>query len=200
MTIELSSQPAIDVAPPQSWKDAVDRFTALLDAERAIPEAVLHRAMLDSVFAHRLLISRRSPKFLDALINDPDNARYLPEPLPQDRETAEPAPQSNLALLAKAGKALARWGMTGFAHVDAEVFERRLSACEACPNLVAPPDLAVYRMTANTERKKTVCSKCGCVVRNKARMSTESCPAVHPDKPDRTRWDEPIARPAERTE
>jgi hypothetical protein len=187
-----------DAAEVSSWAEARERFAQIIGFKKEIPETVLRRAMFDSSFAHRLLVSRNSAEFLEVLINDPRNAAYAAPPAPIDAQpapeiSAEPAENgepSNLALLSTAAKSLALWGATGFTHVKQEVYARRIAACQACPNLTAPPDKLAYRLAGGGKADRSICRLCGCFVRNKARMSTEACPAEHPDKPGYTRWDE----------
>lgn len=194
----LAREPA-----PQGWSEATEQFAAILGVDTALPEAVLRRAVVDSTFAHRLLVSRNAPRMLAALIADPANRRFdrratehadASPPAQPDAESPAasgvPGQPSSLALLGKATTALARWAATGFTHADAATLERRLSACSACPNLQAAPDSLAYRATG--ARGAGVCGLCGCPVERKARMSTENCPGAHPDNPAMTRWGDPI--------
>jgi hypothetical protein len=196
-------------AAPGNWHEAAGKFAEILGLDAALPEAVLRRAVVDSNFAHRLLVSRNAPRMLAALIADPANKRFgAPDERPE--EALQPAlaplappgapelplsnpasnPVSNLALFGKATSALARWATTGFTHVDAAALERRLSACAACPHAQAAPDSLAYR--AAGARGAGVCGLCGCPIARKARMSSEACPGVHPDDTAMTRWGEPI--------
>ncbi|MBV9931265.1 MAG: hypothetical protein JO013_10010 [Alphaproteobacteria bacterium] len=176
-------QPALS-----SWDEAQARFGDILGVGRPLPAAVLRRAMVDSTFAHRLLVSRNAPGFLNALLDDPANAKYAPPESPAEVEEARD--ESGFALLGKAALSLARWGATGFTHADAETQERRLDACASCPNLRQPPSTLAYRL-AGGSGEKGVCGLCGCPVQRKARMSTEACPDRHPERPGYTRWGEP---------
>jgi len=173
------------------WAEARQRLAQILGVTRELPSAVLHRAMMDSVFAHRLLVSRNAPNFLDALINDPNNAKFAQLAAEETREQEQAAPSSTLALLGRAAKSLAIWGATGFTHVDEAVFSRRVSACVSCPHLQKAPETLAYRLAGATKGDPGACGLCGCPVQRKARMSTEACPGHHPDKPGYTRWDEP---------
>lgn len=174
------------------WAEARQRFAQILGMTQELPAAVLHRAMMDSVFAHRLLVSRNAPNFLDALISDPNNAKFAPLPAEQSLpEEEQPASSSTLTLLGRAAKSLAIWGATGFTHVDEEVFSRRLNACLSCPHLREAPQTLAYRLAGTGKDEPGACGLCGCPVQRKARMSTEACPGQHPGKPGYTRWDEP---------
>lgn len=73
----------------------------------------------------------------------------------------DPPTPSMLAALKTGGYALAKWVGSGFKLVSAEVQDRRLSACEQCEFV----EIAAGR-----------CRKCGCFVKIKTWMATESCP------------------------
>ena len=180
-------------APPalSNWAEARERFADVLGVDWPLPESVLRRAMLDSNFAHRLLVSRHAPGFLAALIDDPANAKFAPPDALAPGGAEEAAPASSLALLGRAAKSLAKWGAAGFTHADEATQEKRLSACGSCPHARQPPATLAYRM-AGGGKDRGVCGLCGCPIARKARMSTESCPGEHPEKPGYTRWDEPV--------
>ncbi len=184
----MEMEAVINVPGLDSWDAARERFARILNTQLEIPDTVLRRAMVDSTFAHRLLVSRRNARFLEVLFNDPRNDRYVPvEP-----ETAPAARErSNLGLLTKVTRSLAAWGAAGFSHVEGAAYERRMAACAACPHFTASPRKLVYRLARAAAQEKAVCSLCGCISRNKARMSTESCPGAHPTRPGLTRWGEP---------
>lgn len=187
--------PGLDPAPlaPASWAEAQARFGDILGVGRELPPAVLRRAMLDSNFAHRLLVSRRAPGFLNALIEDPANARFAPPDISlPDAAAVEAAPASNMELLGRAARSLAQWAAAGFTHADEATQSRRLAACGSCPHAREAPLRFAYLLAGGGSRDAGVCGLCGCPVARKARMSTETCPGEHPEKPGYTRWDEPI--------
>jgi hypothetical protein len=178
---------------PASWDEAQSDFADILGVDRELPPAVLRRAMLDSNFAHRLLVSRRAPGFLNALIEDPANARFSPPDFPMpDVPAGEAASASNVELLGRAARSLAKWAAAGFTHADEATRSRRLAACQACPHAVREPQQFAYRLAGGGSRDTGVCGLCGCPVARKARMSTEACPAADPEQPGLTRWGEPM--------
>jgi hypothetical protein len=153
--------------------------------------AVMQAALDDPTYAHNLLICRSEPVFLKHLLAHPPKRPAMPSPEQVHTD------QSNLALIARASKALARWAKTGFSVVDDKVLERRENACLDCPNLVAPTKL-LQKLVASHQAVETIgqrtghkiCDLCGCNVSKKIRLSTESCPAKHPTQPGMTRWSE----------
>jgi hypothetical protein len=107
---------------------------------------------------------------------------------------------SNIGLLKKAGKALVNWGKNGFILLDDEAIERRENACLSCIYL-ADPVRVLQKMipSKNANEKigertgKKVCKLCGCNVGKKILLPSESCPDIHPEKPEMNRWGEPIS-------
>lgn len=191
---EASAQPV----PPQPivWQEATRQFAQILKLDVDPPEAVLRRAVVDTTFAHRLLVSRNAPHMLAALLADPANARFASEDEPTASAVSVPQSQgaeapSGVAMLGRATAALARWATTGFSHADEETLARRLAACKACPNARAGADTLANRVAGAVDA--TVCSLCGCPVARKARMSTESCPGQDPAHPGLTRWGDSLA-------
>ncbi len=189
-----------DIVDGESWDELRAQLGEQLDLAGPVPNAVLRRAMVDATFAHRLLVSRGSPAFLAALIEDPVNRRFetvdaasVQEPMappgdpPNGHAADAPAP-GNPELARRAAAALMAWGKAGFTHVDADVYAARLAACEACPQLREPPDRLAYKVRARRNADMRLCGLCGCVVARKARMATETCPGVDPDDPSRNRW------------
>lgn len=72
-----------------------------------------------------------------------------------------PPTPTMVEMLKTGGYAAAKWVLSGFQLVDPVIQGERLDCCEDCEYL-----------TANATR----CIKCGCFVRFKAWMATESCP------------------------
>jgi hypothetical protein len=89
---------------------------------------------------------------------------------------------------------MAKWARVGFTVTSEEVMQRRLAACQACPELRMPPgeQTLLYKLIGTPAIEKTVCGLCGCNVFKKVRLTTESCPSLHPTKPGYSRWDEPL--------
>ena len=182
------------------------RFAEFLGLEEPLPDLVIHRALAERPFLHHLIICRGSPRFLQILIQDPKNAQYSHPPATVTETTTSSTPLSddavdrdasgNWRLVAKAAGALARWGAAGIARVEPEVFERRWSACLACPHLVSPPELMVYKLSGALSARQTdrrVCSACGCVAQRKAKLPTEHCPRPDPAQSGLNRWGEALS-------
>lgn len=140
-----------------------EAFGEILGLTEPVSEAVLSAAVENDAYARNLLLCRRDPELLEHLLRNP------PRRAPRFH-------RRELAL--RAASALARWAKTGFTFVDQDVLSRRLAACHACPDLVVG--------------KVPTCAQCGCRVEWKARLSSESCPAVHDNTPGLTRWGEPL--------
>lgn len=150
--------------PPSDLADQREQLAEILGLEQAVSEQVLVAALQDEDYARNLLICRRHPGMLEQLLSRPPR---------------RPRPAHATELAARGATALARWAATGFTTVDETTFADRLSACDACPNLT------------RRESPNPVCGLCGCRVRWKARLSSESCPAPSPGNPTHTRWGEP---------
>lgn len=179
-------------------EDQCREFGALLGLDGPVPAEVLNIALRNETYAYNLLVSRRSPDFLNHLIANPPRKRQYGAPQEVIQEVVtEEKKFSNMQLVGKASSALLRWGKTGFATVEREVLERRENACLGCPNLSAPTStlqkLASQKKPASEIGRRTgnsVCKACGCTVSRKMRLVSEACPEQHPDKPGFTRWDE----------
>src|SRR3546814_12573646 len=105
----------------------------------------------------------------------------------------EPEAQSSVQLSAKAARALGKWGASGFRKLDPAEFEARWATCQACPNLTAAPHQIVYQgLKILGSEDQSICGKCGCTAKAKARLSTETCPDIDPDAPTRTRSGQPL--------
>ena len=185
---------------PADLDEARAELRAVLGLEREVPVAAARRAALDPVYLHRLLVSRSSRPMLERVLADPGNERFATRPPPEDTpspEAGEPAPgareRTGGELARKAASAIAGWAKAGFALASLETVERRLAACEACPNLAAAGDQLAYRLLAGGGERKSVCSLCGCVVRHKAKLPNESCPDADPQRPGFTRWGDALA-------
>ena len=155
-----------------------EELTRTLGLEQPLGEDVVRAAAEDPIYAHHLRVCRNAPDLLRSLLANP----------PRARERVE---ASDLELIGKAAKALWNWRKAGFSKVDTATFERRWSACTACPHLVQPPDRTLYRLTSFQEGDNRVCNLCGCVASRKVQLPTETCPTAHPDDPALTRWSEP---------
>jgi len=156
-----------------------EHMRLVLGVEREVPEAALLAAVENPAYADNLLTCRRDPELLDYLLANPPPRRGGP---------------SNVDLMARGARAIALWAKAGFTVVDDATLRRRLEACGICPDLCKPPRSSLlYRAAGADLDAKSVCGRCGCVVNNKARLPTETCPAPHPEIAGRNRWDEPLA-------
>jgi len=164
-----------DIATPH---DACREFGDFLGVGEPVPPAALRAALADPAYARKLLSSRGS---LDAV-------RHLlarPPAPPNERH-----PISDTQLVLSATKALARWVMGGLKRVDDATYARRMAACRSCVHLRtrADEDSSLYALVGAAERE--TCGLCGCIAANKARLPTESCPALDPSHPGLSRWGE----------
>ncbi|MCF6474062.1 hypothetical protein FAF44_37615 [Nonomuraea sp. MG754425] len=155
----------------------------VLGLDEAVSEEVLCAALADATYAANLLTCRRHPDLLRHLLKNPPR-----------RQAEVPVHD----LLARAGGALVNWARTGFTHVDEETYQRRVTACERCPELrdapQSPARRALYTIATLGLDDKSICGKCGCSVVRKARLTSETCPAPDPGEPGMTRWQEPMDR------
>lgn len=164
----------------------------LLGLNDAVPENVLLAAIEFPAYGQKLLAKKNNPELLEQLLQNP------PELL-QYSSSGIKRSYSNNELMAKAAKALMKWGFSGFKKVGDDVLQRRETACLACPNLTEPEsNLQRYSASATPIDKlgfrtgNKVCGVCGCVVKNKMKLSTETCPVVSPEDPSVNRWGEPF--------
>jgi hypothetical protein len=170
-----------DMELDASMEERCRRLGEILGLAQPVSEAVLLAALEHETYARNLLTCRRAPGLLNHLLEHPP---------------AAPRP-SAMVLAQRAAGALVRWAATGFSTVDDETYARRMAACTACPNLALPPEQALYKLVGPKERVR-ICTKCGCVVAHKARLTSEACPDPHPDRPELTRWSESREPPSHR--
>ena len=81
--------------------------------------------------------------------------------LPKKTATPPSLPQQAASL----GKSLVDWTSSGFSVTPAEILNKRLEICKACPEWDANGLMGTGR-----------CKKCGCSTQAKLRMATEKCP------------------------
>lgn len=163
-----------------SIEDGCRQLAALLELDRPVSPEVLMSAIQSEEYARNLLTCRRTPAFLNALLDNPLRQRQ-----------AEDAGQGSFELIKTASHALARWGKVGFSVVDDEVLERRLRACLGCPNLRT--SAATGALVHKLMKSPASCALCGCNVEKKARMSSESCPGPDPLVQGQNRWGQLLA-------
>lgn len=165
----------------QTFAEKCRTFAYILGLDNPVPENVLAAAIENPDYAKRLLMQRDSPHLYD-LLNNP----------PEKRAKISPA-----SLISKAGKAILQWGLSGFPTVSKEVLKKREGACLACPHLVEST-LVLQKITASSKITNEVghrtgnksCELCGCVIRNKIRLETETCPMEDVDNPGMNLWGE----------
>ena len=167
-----------------------EELAAWLGFEGSITREALVAAIVLPRYRQQLEMARGSPEAVRWLLERPPK-------LPGSAATMagihddETVPNLGLgALVARASASLAAWGGSGFATVDSATRSRRLDACGRCPHLADPPSSGVQRIIKLARPEAKVCGLCGCIVAAKARMASESCPAVDPNDPSRTRWGE----------
>jgi hypothetical protein len=155
-------------------------MAAILGLDEPVPERTLRTALADPNYAHNLLVVRNETEYLTYLLDHPP-------PVAEKEGGDIPA----ATLVKRAARSLLKWAGTGFSTVSNETYERRINACNVCPNLRVPSSNqnALYSI-AGAMNNKSVCGKCGCVVKVKARRGTDTCPDQHPFKTDLNRWEE----------
>lgn len=173
-----------EVVQASSWDEMREKLGEYLGLPQAVSSAVLQRALHDDKFAYYLVTWRHRLDMVQLLLNDKKNQQYEQK---QEREE-----KSSTELVVKASGALLKWGKSGFAKLDEEVYERRWSACNSCEYLVEPPDQIVYKITIGKKTDKRVCSACGCVASRKAKLPTERCPVTDPLDASVNKWGQPI--------
>ena len=157
-----------------SIEERCRRLGEILDLDCPVSEAVLLAALEHETYARNLLICRRAPTLLKHLLEHPP-------------VTKRP---SAMMLAQRAAEAFVRWAAMGSSTVDEATYARRMASCTECPHFVLPPQRAIYKLAGGKAGTK-ICAKCGCMVANKARLTSEACPDKHPDRPELTRWHEP---------
>jgi hypothetical protein len=167
----------------ETFAEKCQTFAYVLGLENPVPEKVLIAALDDPNYASRLLIHRGDAYMYELLNNPPQKLAEI----------------STKSLISKAGKALLNWGLSGFPTVSKVTLKKREDACLACPNLVESSS-ALQKITASSKITNEIghrtgnksCALCGCVIRNKIRLETETCPEEVAETPGINRWDEPV--------
>jgi hypothetical protein len=165
----------------KTFAEKCQTFAYVLGLEQAVPENVLAAALENPDYAKRLLMNRGQVHLYDLVNNPPEKRHKL----------------SSGTLISKAGKALLQWGLSGFPTVSKEIIKTREDACLACPHLVEPT-LVLQKITASSKITDETghrtgnksCAKCGCVIKNKIRLETETCPEEIAETPGFNRWGE----------
>ncbi|CAM2754769.1 MULTISPECIES: hypothetical protein [Pseudomonas] len=166
-----------------------------LGLDGPVSRAVFTAIIDNPTYATALFTARIAPVFRDHLLAHPQQS-LQPENSSHTSARSSSIELSNSALLKKAAHSFVAWGRGGFKTTDNDLFEQRLSACEACPHHTATPDKLAYRVGAalTGESNRKICELCGCVTGKKARLRDEQCPGAHPDRPGYSRWGDPLAR------
>ncbi|HTL82942.1 MAG TPA: hypothetical protein VL651_14610 [Bacteroidia bacterium] len=173
--------------PGETIGDRCRTFAYMLGLDEPVPERVLTAAIENTGYMRRLLASTNNIPALYDLLNNP--------PSPVVRNSF-----SNSELIAKAGKALMKWAVSGFPTVSKEQLKKREDACLSCPNL-SEATHSIQRFSASADVTEKVgwrtgnraCASCGCVVHNKIRLATESCPEHISGNENINRWGELMA-------
>jgi hypothetical protein len=176
-------EPELEELHGETFSEKCLTFGYVLGLDHAVPERVLEAALENPDYAKRLLAQRDTPHLYDLVNNPPEKRVKI----------------STSSLISKAGKALLQWGISGFPTVSKEVLTKREDACLACPNLVAST-LVLQKISASSKitteaghRTGTKsCALCGCVIRNKIRLNTETCPQEVEATPGFNRWGEAV--------
>tara|TARA_R110002074_G_scaffold112987_1_gene241474 strand:- start:591 stop:1019 length:429 start_codon:yes stop_codon:yes gene_type:complete len=88
------------------------------------------------------------------------------------KDVEEVKPPSLIQMIKNFGKEYKKWAKEGHPTLSAADYTERLTACKACPHLIAD---------------KMRCGKCGCMVEHKAKWRTTTCP----DDPQRWKSQDP---------
>ncbi|WP_331736459.1 hypothetical protein OG426_54595 (plasmid) [Streptomyces canus] len=126
-----------------------------------LTRSVLIKIAEDPLYLHHIEMCRTDPAMLDLLLGS--------ETQPAALEI------SNRELLSRVSSAMTRWAASGFGKVPEVVYRSRMTACQGCEHLTTPPKKGFYQLIGSTKQKST-CGLCGCDVRRKAWLPTESCP------------------------
>ena len=132
----------------------------------SVTESLLRRIADDPTFLYHLEVCRSDPQMMAIVMAETDQPSRDKDPINA---------LTNARLLTKAGLALARWSASGFDRVHPEEHARRLRVCYSCEHLSSPANLLVYKLTSRSD-SKSICGLCGCDVRRKAWLITETCP------------------------
>lgn len=160
----------------------------LLGLNNPVSEDVLLASLDDPTYAQNLLISRGSESFMRHLLNNP------PKKIVAELQSQQ---YSNAELISRAGKSLLKWGLSGFTMVPFEQLHKREDACLKCSNLLEPQKM-LQKITASSvptdeighRTGNKICLACGCVIKNKIRLATDTCPVEAAGTPGINRWGE----------
>lgn len=131
-----------------------------------VTDTVLERVANDPLLVHHIDVCKDDPHMLKIVLGDDHEVS----------DTARSREVSTVELVRRASAALARWSASGFERVSDDTYEQRLAACRDCKHLATAGEKIVYKIMFTKPSTPSICGLCGCNVRHKARMSTESCP------------------------
>jgi hypothetical protein len=179
--------------PGDTLEDKCQAFSCLFGLDKPVSEKVLIAAVEDAAYARSLITAKEDLEKLNELIQNPPEQAF-------QRGLKAGRSFSNAALIAKASRALVKWGASGFSTVTRDVLEIRENACLACPHLTNPESV-LQRITARSLNSNDlghrtgnkVCGLCGCVVKNKMRLATDTCPDRVSETSELNRWGEKIS-------
>lgn len=171
----------------ETIEDKCRTFAYMLGLEEPVSAEVLQAAIDNPGYARSLMSAIDNPaRLADLLIHPPIIV------------SSQPANSfSNARLIAKASSALLKWAVAGFPTVPKSTLQKREDACLACPNLKAP-ETRLQSMSASASTSSKIgnrtgnksCAVCGCVITNKIRLSTETCPVASSENPALNLWGE----------
>jgi hypothetical protein len=162
-------------------KEQPTQSSVILGLGQRISDQVYHAAVADSAYADQLLQNRDKPEQLQQLLENPSH-----------KNSESSAAISTPGLIKAAANSLLKWGKTSFTTVTDEIYHNRIGACKTCPHFINPPEdkSLLYKIAGADVHAKSICSKCGCVIKTKARLSNDTCPDADVNKPGFNRWGE----------
>lgn len=170
-----------------SFTDLQKKFAKILGTKKVSKEVFI-RAIEEPIFGIELVLSKNASDTLNELLSDKKNEKYKEGYINNHRLTKS-------ELIKKATNALMLWSKVGFHVVSNEKLKKREDICLNCPNLTAPYD-TLQKIIPSGKRENiigkrlgnSVCGLCGCNLKNKIRLSSESCPQADPEHKGSTRW------------
>ena len=170
-----------------------EELSELLGQKELVSVEVYHAALHHNTYLQNLITTKDTPAFLQHLLDNPPTVEVSEDG--EGAKETEVTKKSNLALMSKASKSLAKWSKAKFKTVDNSVYEARFEACMGCEHFQDPPSKVLYKITTATKKDKNdrkICGSCGCVISNKARLPHENCPLPHKEVEGMSRWMEPM--------
>ena len=167
-------------------------FSKMLMLEEPVSEKVFTAAINDYDYAFSLFVNRSNPNKLLALLDNP------PVDVPKSRKELKSI--TNEDLIISASNALYLWAKSGFHYVTDDILAIRIQACISCSMLKEPEKLLqkiigipAARDEIEMKLGNKICTACGCSLKRKIRMISETCPQSTLQNESINRWGEPIA-------